>query len=147
MKAEAVKICALVAALTVLAAAQDLSPSILGARPPFLLVLGCICGVPAAVCAGLFADALGGFPFGCSAAFFAIAAALARMFRPAAFPVAVAAAGLYQVWILLWGGAVPATPAAYSAALIAALLYPAMMAAAAVVRLHAGIDAEPGGAS
>ena len=147
MRAEAVKICALAAALTVLAAVQDLSPAVFGAKPPLLLSIGCICGLPAAVCAGLFADALGGFPFGCSVAFFAASAVLARVFRRAALPVSVAAAGLYQVWILLWGCEIPATPAAYSAAAMSLFLHPAMCAAVAAVRVHAGIDAEPGEAA
>ena len=147
MRTEAVKICALTAALVVLAAVQDLLPVVFGAKPPLLLVLGCICGVPAAACAGLFADALGGFPFGCSVAFFVVAAIVARLVRSMALPITVIAAAVYHMWIVLWGGEIPATPAAYSAAVIAAFLYPAMKAVTAYVRIHSGIDIEPGGLS
>ena len=59
MKAEIARICAAVLGLVVFASVQDLSPSFFGVKAPFLLVFGCFAGIPTAICAGLFADALG----------------------------------------------------------------------------------------
>ena len=78
MKTDLTRICAVLLGLVVFAAAQDLSPTLFGTKAPLLLVFGCLAGVPAAIGAGLFADALGGLPFGCSAVFFALAALLVR---------------------------------------------------------------------
>ena len=139
MKTEIVKICAAVAGILALAAAQDLFPSAFGTKPPLLLVFGCIAGVPAAVAAGLFADALGGLPFGCSAAFFLAAALLTRFLKSFSFPVAIVSAAMYQIWLLLWGGNVP-LHTIYAAVIYAAVLVPAMRMVMSSVKLHTGID-------
>ena len=139
MKTEIVKICVTIVGILALAAAQDMSPAAFGAKPPILLMFGCIAGVPAAVAAGLFTDALGGLPFGCSAVFFLAAALLARFMKSAAFPISVISAAMYQIWLLLWGGNVP-THSIYAAAVYAAILFPAMRMAMLSVKLHTGID-------
>jgi hypothetical protein len=139
VKTEIVKICAAVAGILALAAAQDLFPSSFGTKPPLLLVFGCIAGVPAAVAAGLFADALGGLPFGCSAAFFLAAALLTRFLKSFSFPVAIVSAAMYQIWLLLWGGNVP-LHTIYAAVIYAAILFPAMRMVMSSVKLHTGID-------
>lgn len=139
VKTEIVKICAAVSALVVLAAAQDLSPLAFGAKPPLLFVLGCTAGAPVAIGAGLFADALSGLPFGCSAAFFLGAALLVRFLKPFAFPVTVLSAALYQVWMSLWGGDAP-LQSAYAAAAYAAVLYHIAHLALRSVKRHAGIE-------
>jgi predicted MFS family arabinose efflux permease len=104
VRTEAAKICAALLGLVVCAAAQDLAPCILGAKPPVLLLFGCCAGIPAAIGAGLFADALGGLPFGCSAFFYAVAA-LAVRFLPRSLAIITAilfaAAALFTA---LWGG-------------------------------------------
>ena len=139
VKTEIVKICAAVAGILALAAAQDLFPSAFGTKPPLLLVFGCIAGVPAAVAAGLFADALGGLPFGCSAAFFLAAALLTRFLKSFSFPVAIVSAAMYQIWLQLWGGNVP-LHTIYAAVIYAAILFPAMRMVMSSVKLHTGID-------
>lgn len=139
VKTEIVKICAAVAGILALAAAQDLSPSAFGTKPPLLLVFGCIAGVPAAVAAGLFADALGGLPFGCSAAFFLAAALFTRFMKSFAFPAAIVSAAMYQLWLLLWGGNVP-LHAIYATVVYAAIIFPAMQMAMSSAKLHTGID-------
>ena len=128
MKTDITRLCAAALGIVFFAAAQDISPMALGAKPPFLLALGCFAGIPTAIVAGLFADALGAMPFGCSAAFFAIVAAAVRFaLRGWAAKVAgvVAAAGAYQLWISLWYGV------------------PASMEAVAGARAHPGRRAGP----
>lgn len=139
MKTELVKTAAAAAGLTILAAAQDLSPVMFGAKPPFLLVLGCIAGAPTAIAAGLFTDALSGLPFGCSAVFFLAAALLARWRRSSAFPLTVAAAALYQMWLIAWGADLP-SGSSVSALAYAAVMYPVLCATILAVKRHAGID-------
>ena len=114
------------------------SPAIYGAKPPLLLVFGCIAGAPVAVAAGLFADALGGLPFGCSAVFFLAAALLSRFLRPFAFPAAIISAALYQIWLGIWGGDAPFA-SAYVAAGLAAIMHPPVRKAFLAVELHTGI--------
>ena len=104
MKADLTRLCAALFGLVVCAAAQDLAPTLLGAKPPLLLLFGCLAGIPTAIGAGLFTDALGGLPFGCSALFFLAVALFVRLARPAALVGVMLAAGLYQLWIALWGG-------------------------------------------
>ena len=143
MKTDITRLCAAALGIVFFAAAQDISPMALGAKPPFLLALGCFAGIPTAIVAGLFADALGAMPFGCSAAFFAIVAAAVRFaLRGWAVKVAgvVAAAGAYQLWISLWYG-VPASMEAVAGALLAAApVAPAMYVAVRVARRWIGID-------
>lgn len=140
MKTESVKVCAALAALVVLAAAQDLAPVMFWTKPPLLLVFACIAGIPVAIAAGLFADALGAMPFGCSAALFVAAALAARHVRPYAFLVTVASAAAYQLWIVMWGGNIP-VHSAYIAAAYAVILYPAAQKLFRSLKLHVGISA------
>ena len=145
MKAESVRICAVIFGLVICAAAQDLAPMLLGAKPPVLLAFGCFTGVPTAIAAGLFEDALGGVPFGCSAAFFAVAALLARFARRprtdvAAMAVTVAAAGAHQFWIAIWGGGRATVAMAAGAMLAAAILAPLAASLVALARRRIGID-------
>ena len=105
MKADLVRLCAALLGLVACAAAQDLAPTLLGAKPPLLLLFGCLAGIPTAIGAGLFTDALGALPFGCSALFFLAVALFVRLMRPAALVVVMFAAGLYQLWVALWGDA------------------------------------------
>lgn len=139
MRTEVVKICAAAMALVVLATAQDLSPLALGAKPPLLLVFGCIAGAPVAIGAGLFTDALSGLPFGCSAVFFFGVALLVRFIKPFAFLTTIISAALYQTWIAMWGGDV-SMHSAYVAAAYAIILYPMAHWALRSVKRHAGID-------
>ena len=139
MKTELTKAAAAATGLVVLAAAQDLAPVAFGAKPPFLLVFGCIAGVPAAIAAGLFADALSALPFGCSAVFFVAAALATRRFGSAAYPATVAAAALYQLWLIAWGGEMPVSSACTALA-YAAILYPATRMAVRGAKRRAGID-------
>lgn len=97
MRTEYAKTFAAVAGLVILASLQDIVPAVHGAKPPFLLMFSCFAGVPTAVAAGLFADALSGISFGCSAVFYVAAALLVRYFKPFAFPIAVVAAALHQI--------------------------------------------------
>ena len=138
MKTELVKILAAFTGLLALAAAQDLSPAVFGAKPPLLLVFGCIAGAPAAVAAGLFADALGGLPFGCSAIFFLAAALLSRFLKSFAFLVTILSAALYQVWLGIWGGDAPFITA-YVAFAYAAVLFPLVRKMFLSVKQHTGI--------
>lgn len=138
VKTELVKILAAFTGLLALAAAQDLSPAVFGAKPPLLLVFGCIAGAPAAVAAGLFADALGGLPFGCSAIFFLAAALLSRFLKSFAFLVTILSAALYQVWLGIWGGDAPFITA-YVAFAYAAALFPLVRKTFLSVKLHTGI--------
>lgn len=143
MKTEFAKICAALLGLVVCAAVQDLSPCILGAKPPFLLLFGCCAGIPAAIGAGLFADALGGLPFGCSAVFYAIAALSVHFLsRPLAIAVAILAATVYQLWIALWGDGGHAVQTLAGTFAAAILLSPAMFALVDLARRRIGIDTQ-----
>lgn len=148
MKAEVSRICAIALGLVVCAAVQDLAPVAFGAKPPFLLLFGCFAGIPAAIVAGLFADALSGLPFGCSPAVFAVAALLMRWLgRQTAVQIAAAAAAAaaYQMWLLPWStGRLSAPPLIYAAA-FAAILAPAACAMFSLVRRWIGIDRKAGG--
>ena len=146
VKTEIAKICAALTALVVLAAVQDLSPVAFGTKPPLLFVFGCAAGAPAAIGAGLFTDALGGLPFGCSAVFFFGAALLVRFLKPFALPAAAVSAALCQLWTAMWGGDVPAH-SAYAAAAYAIVLYPVAIRAIGAAKRHAGIEAVDGGAA
>lgn len=139
MKTEIVKICAAITGIIALAAAQDMSPAVFGVKPPLLLIFGCIAGVPAAVAAGLFTDALGELPFGCSTVFFPVAALLSRFLKPLALPVTVTAAALYQVWLLIWGGNV-SLHTVCTAAACTVILFPVMRIAMHSIKQHIGID-------
>lgn len=122
---------------TVFAAAlQDMAPSFGGVKPPFLLALALFAaaaerrpdardgraaprhpllaarGLPCALLAGAFEDALSGFPAGCAAGFFVLAYAGARLLRdtaralrPAArgLVTVTAAAPLHELWLATWG--------------------------------------------
>lgn len=140
MKADLVRLCAALFGLVVCAAAQDLAPTLLGAKPPLLLIFGCLAGIPTAIAAGLFTDALGNLPFGCSALFFLAVALLVRLVRPAALVGVMLAAGLYQLWIALWGDAVLSLRALLSALVAAAVLAPFMLALLRLARRRIGID-------
>lgn len=140
MKANFVKICAVLLGLVVCAAAQDIAPSLLGVKPPFLLVFGCFAGIPAALCAGLFTDALGGLPFGCSAVFCAGAAFCARLSKSMACLVAIVAAVLYQFWIALWSGGGGTLYAIAGTLITAMILSPLMSAVIRLARRRIGID-------
>ena len=140
MKTELVKVCAGISTLLFLAAVQDLAPVAFGAKPPLLLVFACIAGAPAAIAAGLFTDALGGLPFGCSAMFYLAVALLSRFFRYFAFLVAVASAALYQGWLLLWGEDIP-LHTVYIAVAYAIILFPLAQLVFLPAKKHLGIDA------
>lgn len=141
MRTEFAKICAALFGLVVFAAVQDLFPCILGAKPPLLLLFGCCAGIPAAIGAGLFADALGGLPFGCSAVFYAIAAFAVRFLtRSLAITVTILAATIYQLWIALWGDDGHAAQTLAGAFATTGLLSPAMFALVDLARRHIGID-------
>ena len=143
MKTDITRLCAAALGIVFCAAAQDISPLMLGVKPPFLLALGCFAGIPTAIVAGLFADALGSMPFGCSAAYFAIVAAAVRFaLRGWAAKVAcvIVAAGLYQSWIALWFGVSTSIEAVAGALLAAAVVAPAMYVAVRVARRWIGID-------
>lgn len=143
MRTDFVKICAATAALLFLAAVQDLSPVIFGAKPPLLLMFGCIAGIPAAIGAGLFTDALSGLPFGCSTVFYVAAALAVRFLRQFAFLTAVLSAALYQIWLAVWGGDA-SVHSAYPAFACALLLYPVACMALNSVKHHAGIGSVEG---
>ncbi len=143
MKTEITRLLAAILGVVACAAAQDVSPTMLGVKPPFLLAFGCFAGVPAAVIAGLFADALSGMPFGCSAAFFAAAALVVRFALrgwPAKVAAAVAVAGAYQLWISLWYGSHATSRSFAGALLAAAVVAPALYAAMRIARRWIGID-------
>ena len=144
MRTELARLCAALLGLVVFAAAQDLAPAVFGAKPPLLLVFGCFAGIPTAILAGLFADALGAMPFGCSAMFFLVAALFARLVRPAALVGVMLAAGLYQLWIALWGDAEVSFRAPLSAFAMAILLAPFLRALLQLARRRIGIDTEGG---
>ena len=140
MKADLSRLCAALLGLVVCAAAQDLAPTLLGAKPPLLLLFGCLAGIPAAIGAGLFTDALGNLPFGCSALFFLVVALFVRLVRPAALVGVMLAAGLYQFWIALWGDAAFSLRALLGALATAAVLAPFMQALLRLARRRIGID-------
>ena len=143
MKTEITRLLAAILGVVACAAAQDVSPTMLGVKPPFLLAFGCFAGVPAAVIAGLFADALGSMPFGYSAAFFAIMAAAVR-FVPRGWATkvfcVVVAAGAYQLWIALWFGVSTSPGAVLGAKCAAGVVAPAMYVAVRVARRWIGVD-------
>ena len=140
MKANLTRVCAALLGLVVCAAAQDLSPTVLGAKPPFLLVFGCLAGIPTAIGAGLFADALGGLPFGCSAVFYAVAALAARLAKSMSIGVAILAAVAYQLWIALWGDGGRTVYSLAGAFATAAVLAPAASALVRLLRRRIGLD-------
>ena len=140
MKADLVRLCAALLGLVVCAAAQDLAPTLLGAKPPLLLIFGCLAGIPTAIVAGLFTDALGALPFGCSALFFLAVALFVRLVRPAALVGVMLAAGLYQLWIALWGGTALPLRALLGALAAAAILAPFLQALLRLSRRRIGID-------
>ena len=140
MKADLARLCAALLGLVVCAAAQDLAPTVFGAKPPLLLVFGCLAGIPTAIVAGLFADALGAMPFGCSALFFLIAALFARLMRSAALVGVMLAAGLYQLWIALWGDAAFSLRALLGALAAALVLAPFMRVFLQLAHRRIGID-------
>jgi methyl coenzyme M reductase alpha subunit len=139
VKTEIAKVCALLAGLIAIAAAQDMSGTVFGVKPPLLLVFGCFAGVPASVGAGLFADALGGMPFGCSAIIFAAAALSARALRRSAFLIAAVAAAIYELWLSTWGGA-GGFAAIATAAGMACIASPVMSFTLAIVKKRIGLD-------
>ena len=145
MKTELARICAAILGLVVCAAAQDISPSLMGVKPPVLLAFGCLAGIPTAIIAGLFSDSLGSLPFGCSSIFFLAVAISVRLSRTLAIAVVIAAAGVYQLWIALWinGGTLFARAA--GALAMAIVLVPAMEFMLRRARRAIGIDA--GGAA
>ena len=140
MKADLARLCAALLGLVVCAAAQDLAPTLLGAKPPLLLLFGCLAGIPAAIGAGLFTDALGALPFGCSALFFLAVALFVRFVRPAALVGVMLAAGLYQLWIALWGGTTLSPRSLLGAWAAAAVLAPFLQALLRLARRRIGID-------
>lgn len=140
MKAELVRICAIILGVVAFAAAQDVLSTVLDAKPPLLLAFGCVAGVPAAVVAGLFSDVLGGLPFGCSAVFFLAASLLVRLFRSASLAMATGAAVAYQLWLALWGVTEMTGRFACGSLLMAALSVPPMFALMGFARAHAGLD-------
>jgi len=140
VKADLTRLCAALLGLVVCAAAQDLAPTLFGAKPPLLLLFGCLAGIPTAIGAGLFTDALGALPFGCSALFFLAVALFVRLVRPAALVGVMLAAGLYQVWIALWGGTALSPRSLLGALAAAALLAPFMKALLRLARRRIGID-------
>ena len=140
MKADLVRLCAALLGLVICAAAQDLAPTLFGAKPPLLLLFGCLAGIPTAIAAGLFTDALGALPFGCSALFFLAVALFVRFVRPAALVGVMLAAGLYQFWIALWGGTAFSLHALLGALAAAAVLAPFMLALLRLARRRIGID-------
>ena len=140
MKADLTRLCAALLGLVVCAAAQDLAPTLLGAKPPLLLIFGCLAGIPTAIVAGLFTDALGALPFGCSALFFLAVALFVRLVRPAALVGVMLAAGLYQLWIALWGDAALSLRAFLGALAAAIVLAPFLQALIRLARRRIGID-------
>ena len=130
--------------IVVFAAAQDLAPAFRGAKPPLLLLFGCFAGIPSAFCAGLFADALGGTPFGCSALYFALAATIsrksARISAAARYAAVAVAAGGYGLWIAAWSGGTVAVRPAVASLLMAVAIAPAMGSALRTARKRIGID-------
>ena len=140
MKADLTRLCAALFGLVVCAAAQDLAPTLLGAKPPLLLIFGCLAGIPTAIVAGLFTDALGALPFGCSALFFLAIALFVRFVRPVALAGVILAAGLYQHWIALWGDAALSLRPLLGALAAAAVLAPFMLALLRLARRRIGID-------
>ncbi len=118
------------AAVIVLAAAQDMLPAFCGTKAPLLMLFVLQSAfdeprrnlrqnerftlprwLPTAVLAGAFEDALSGFPAGCSMAFMPLAGLAARFMRstadglPAALvglASATVAAPLHELWMAVW---------------------------------------------
>ena len=109
-------------------------------QPPLLLLFGCLAGIPTAIGAGLFTDALGGLPFGCSALFFLAVALFVRFVRPAALAGVMLAAGLYQLWVALWGDTTLSLRPLLGALAMAAVLAPFLLALLRLARRRIGID-------
>lgn len=139
MRTEFVKTLAAIAGIVILATMQDLIPAAYGAKPPFLLMFSCFAGVPTAIVAGLFVDALSGISFGCSAVFYVVAALLVRYFKSSAFLIVVISAALYQVWIIMWGG-VTSSASAYMSIVYAIVLYPVGFRIFHNLKLYVGIE-------
>lgn len=146
MKAEFTRICAVLLGLVLCAAAQDLSPAVFGAKPPLLLVFGCFAGVPAAICAGLFVDALSGLPFGCSPLVFAVAALVVRLSGPMGIFLAAISAAAYQLWLVPWSAGGVSWAAIACAMVLAAVLAPLTSSALGLARRRIGIDRKGGAA-
>lgn len=139
MKTEIVRYAGLTAAILCAAALQDVMPPFLGVEPPILLVLSCAAGVPGAVLAGVFADALSGVPFGCHALFFAAAAAGVRI-TGIRLPVTLAAAALLPFWLALWGASAVSFAAPFAES---ALALPLALIAGPAVRRFARLAGLP----
>ena len=141
VKANLVRLCAVILGLVVFAAAQDLSPAFLGSKAPLLMIFGCLAGIPASIGAGLFTDALGGLPFGCSAVFFAVTAQGVRMAgRAMAITIVIASAAIYQLWIAMWSEGGDTLLAMAGALMSATVITPVMCALMRLVRRRIGID-------
>ncbi|MGN0853222.1 MAG: hypothetical protein ACI4Q3_07570 [Kiritimatiellia bacterium] len=157
------------AAVLVAAAFQDMAPSFGGAKPPLLLLAVLYWSfteprrnkrrsappelpywIPAAVLAGLFEDALSGFPLGCAVGFMVLAGFAARFMRmtvlempPArlGFAAAILAAPLHELWLAVWGvvGDVPSPLVRFFASILPAAPAGALLfAVLAFLELHTG---------
>jgi len=140
VKTELTRICAALFGLVVCAGIQDMAPTVLGAKPPLLLVFGGLAGIPAAIGAGLFADALGGLPFGGSAFFFAVVALVVRLVGGFSFVILALAAILYQAGIVLWCRGGMNVQQALGTFLFVAVLVPILSAVLRLARRRIGID-------
>lgn len=140
MKTNLVRVCAAMLGIVLFATMQDMSPAILGAKPPLLLSFSCIAGIPAALVAGLFADSLGCLPFGCSALFFLAVSIPVRIFRKAAIPLTVVSAGAFQMWLSVWTEASSSSMSVCGALLSAAVIAPAMAVFIRFAKRHTGIS-------
>lgn len=117
--------------VVVVAAFQDMLSSFGGAKAPLLLLAVLHWAfteprrntrrsaptevpywIPAAILAGIFEDALSGFPLGCAVSFMVLAGVAARFIRrtvtdiPPAFlglTAAILAAPLHELWLAVWG--------------------------------------------
>ena len=117
-----------------------MAPAVLGAKPPLLMVFGCLAGIPAAIGAGLFADALGGLPFGGSAFVFAVAAVFVRMMPRGAFLILMPTAALYQTGLVLWSRGNMDAQSVTGALLATAILEPVLAHAIRLGRRRIGLD-------
>lgn len=118
------------AAVTLLAAIQDMLPAFCGTKAPLLMLFAMQSAlaeprrnrrqdeqftlprwIPTAMLAGAFEDALSGFPAGCSVAFMLLAGLAARFMRSTAdglpaplvgLASAIAAAPLRELWMAVW---------------------------------------------
>lgn len=119
------------AVVVVVAAFQDMLPSFGGTKAPLLLLAVLHWAfteprrnkrrsapaelpywIPAAILAGVFEDALSGFPLGCAVSFMVLTGVAARFIRktvtdiPPAFlglTAAILAAPLHELWLAVWG--------------------------------------------